>query len=201
MQVNPKAGVTFASGLRSMMRADPDVIMVGEIRDRETAQIAVEAALTGHLVLSTLHTNDAPTRDRAADRHGRRAVPGRQRGRLRRRPAPGAAALRLQCRKPVLSPARSLRANGFEVDVDGVDAYEPAGCARCGGTGYKGRVGLYEVMPVNHELRRLAVARAGSDEIAALAVRARAWSACARTAWGRSSQGLTSFAEVARVTA
>ena len=88
MQVNTKAGMHFASGLRSMMRADPDVIMVGEIRDRETAQIAVEAALTGHLVLSTLHTRDAPTAHRAARRHGHRAVPRRLRDRLRHRPAP-----------------------------------------------------------------------------------------------------------------
>ena len=88
VQVNARAGLTFANGLRAMMRADPDIIMVGEIRDKETAQIAVEAALTGHLVLSTLHTNDAPGADHAPDRDGRRAVPGRLRDRLRRRPAP-----------------------------------------------------------------------------------------------------------------
>ena len=94
MQVNNRAGLGFANGLRSMMRADPDIIMVGEIRDKETAQIAVEAALTGHLVLSTLHTNDAPGRDRAPDRDGRRALPGGLRGGLRRRPAPGPAPVR-----------------------------------------------------------------------------------------------------------
>ena len=93
VQVNPKAGLTFATGLRSMLRADPDIIMVGEIRDRETAQIAVEAALTGHLVLSTLHTNDAPTAITRLDRDGHRAVPRRQRDRLRRRPAPRAHAV------------------------------------------------------------------------------------------------------------
>ncbi len=89
MQIATKAGVTFDVGLRSMLRADPDVIMVGEIRDRETAHIAVEAALTGHLVLSTLHTRDAPSALGPADRHGHRAVPRLLRGRLHRRPAPG----------------------------------------------------------------------------------------------------------------
>ena len=94
VQVNNKAGLTFAGGLRSMMRADPDIIMVGEIRDRETAQIAIEAALTGHLVLSTLHTNDAPGAVTPPDRDGHRAVPRRLGGRLRGRPAPRAAAVR-----------------------------------------------------------------------------------------------------------
>ena len=93
MQVNLKAGLTFANGLRSMMRADPDILMVGEIRDRETAQIAIEGALTGHMVLSTLHTNDAPVGDHAPDRDGDRAVPGRLGDRVRRRPAAGADAV------------------------------------------------------------------------------------------------------------
>ena len=93
IQVNAKAGLTFATGLRSMMRADPDVMMVGEIRDRETAQIAIEAALTGHLVLSTLHTNDAAACDHAPDRDGDRALPGRLGARLRRRPAARADAV------------------------------------------------------------------------------------------------------------
>ncbi len=99
MQIAPKAGVTFDVGLRSMLRADPDVIMVGEIRDRETAHIAVEAALTGHLVLSTLAHARRAQRARAADRHGHRAVPGLLRDRLHRRPAPRADALQaLQAR-------------------------------------------------------------------------------------------------------
>ena len=114
----PKAGLTFATGLRSMLRADPDVIMVGEIRDRETAQIAVESALTGHLVLSTLHTNDAPSAARAPDRHGHRAVPGGLVDRLHRRPAARAHALqrtagsrprsrRRRCSRTASSPARA----------------------------------------------------------------------------------------------
>ncbi len=93
VQVYPKAGLTFATGLRAIVRADPDVIMVGEIRDRETAQIAVESALTGHLVLSTLHTNDAPAADHPPDRDGHRAVPRRLRAGLRARPAPRAHAV------------------------------------------------------------------------------------------------------------
>ena len=94
VQVNPKAGLDFAAGLRSMVRSDPDVLMVGEIRDRETAQIAIESALTGHLVLSTLHTNDATDGPRPPDRHGHRALPDRLGPRVRRRPAPGPAPLR-----------------------------------------------------------------------------------------------------------
>ena len=104
MQIAPKAGVTFDVGLRSMLRADPDVIMVGEIRDRETAHIAVEAALTGHLVLSTLHTRDAPERARTPDRHGHRAVPRLLGGRLHRRPAPRAHAV-----QALQAPAERLR--------------------------------------------------------------------------------------------
>jgi type IV pilus assembly protein PilB len=199
MQVNPRAGVTFEGGLRSMMRADPDVIMVGEIRDRETAQIAVEAALTGHLVLSTLHTNDAPTAIARLIDMGvepflvASAVDCVVAQRLAR-------TLCLQCRKPVRVPGDVLRANGFDTDIEAVDAFEPAGCARCGGTGYKGRIGLYEVMPVDQELRQLAVGRAASDEIAALAV-AKGMVRLREDGMAKAVQGLTSFAEVARVTA
>jgi type IV pilus assembly protein PilB len=199
MQVNPRAGVTFEGGLRSMMRADPDVIMVGEIRDRETAQIAVEAALTGHLVLSTLHTNDAPTAIARLIDMGvepflvASAVDCVVAQRLAR-------TLCLQCREPVRVSGEVLRANGFETDVEAVDAFEPVGCARCGGTGYKGRIGLYEVMPVDQELRQLAVARAASDEIAARAV-AKGMVRLREDGMAKAMQGLTSFAEVARVTA
>ena len=127
VQVNNKAGLTFAAGLRSMMRADPDVIMVGEIRDRETAQIAIESALTGHLVLSTLHTNDAPgaiTRliemgiepflvGSAVD-----CVVAQRLARL----------LCEECKKRVTLPAEVMRANGFNVGLD-LECYEPVGCA------------------------------------------------------------------------
>ena len=130
MQIAPKAGVTFDVGLRSMLRADPDVIMVGEIRDRETAHIAVEAALTGHLVLSTLHTRDAPSALGPPDRHGHRAVPGLLGGRLHRRPAARAHALhstassRRTCSEAVLA----------EYGLAGAEPFEAVGCSRCGGS-------------------------------------------------------------------
>src|SRR5688500_12035421 len=141
VQVNGKAGLTFASGLRAMMRADPDVIMVGEIRDRETAQIAVEAALTGHLVLSTLHTNDAPGAITRLIEMGTEpflvssAIDCVVAQRLAR-------TLCEHCKRPIHIPAEVLQTNGFHID-HGIDAYEPAGCPRCGGSGYKGRLGLY----------------------------------------------------------
>ena len=195
MQVSAKAGVTFATGLRSMLRADPDVIMVGEIRDRETAEIAIQAALTGHLVLSTLHTRDAASAHHPADRHGDRAVHGRGGDRLRRRPAPRAAALR-----SLQAPRRAARrrARGRQ-RLWGAELYEPVGCIRCGDTGYQGRLGLYEVMPLNDEIRALVLERRSVSEIAA----AGASSRHAHDARGRDRkvrQGLTSLAEVARVT-
>src|SRR3712207_4996642 len=151
VQVNNKAGLSFASGLRSMMRADPDIIMVGEIRDRETAQIAVEAALTGHLVLSTLHTNDAPgavTRliemgiepflvGSAVD-----CVVAQRLARL----------LCEECKRRTTITADVMRTNGFNVGLD-LEAYEPVGCARCAGSGYKGRIGPYPGKWVFHSIR------------------------------------------------
>ncbi len=198
VQINPKAGLTFANGLRAMMRADPDIIMVGEIRDRETAQIAVEAALTGHLVLSTLHTNDAPTALTRPHRDGHRAVPRRERAGLRRRPAPRAgrcattARRARSCRRPV------LRDHGFQTGYD-LEAYEPVGCARCGGSGYKGRIGLYEVMPVTEEIRTLAIERASADRVAAVAVR-NGMRRLRDDGLDKVRHGVTSIAEVARVT-
>jgi type IV pilus assembly protein PilB len=199
MQVNPKAGVTFDAGLRSMMRADPDVIMVGEIRDRETAQIAVEAALTGHLVLSTLHTNDAPTAIARLIDMGvepflvASAVDCVVAQRLAR-------TLCQLCKRPVRVEGALLRAHGFAVQDDWVEAFEPGGCTRCGGSGYKGRIGLYEVMAVDEELRKLAVQRAAADEIAAAAV-AKGMRRLRDDGLEKVRAGLTSFAEVARVTA
>ena len=151
LQVNTKVGVGFPEGLRSMVRADPDVIMVGEIRDRQTAQIAIEAALTGHLVLSTLHTRDAPTAvARLADMGIERflvasAIDCVVAQRLARTLCPN-------CKRETVIPADVLTENGFHAAVD-AEAYEPVGCGRCGGTGYRGRVGLFEVMPVDEELR------------------------------------------------
>jgi type IV pilus assembly protein PilB len=196
VQVNKKAGLTFASGLRSMMRADPDIIMVGEIRDRETAQIAIEAALTGHLVLSTLHTNDAPgavTRliemgiepflvGSAVD-----CVVAQRLARL----------LCAECKRRTTIKSEVMRANGFNVGLD-LEAYEPVGCARCGGSGYKGRIGLYEVMWVSDTIRSLAVAREPSETIAHAAVH-EGMMRLREDGLEKVRRGLTSIAEIARV--
>ncbi len=196
VQVNNKAGLTFASGLRSMMRADPDIIMVGEIRDRETAQIAIEAALTGHLVLSTLHTNDAPgavTRliemgiepflvGSAVD-----CVVAQRLARL----------LCEECKRRTTITAEVMRANGFNVGL-ALEAFEPVGCARCGGTGYKGRIGLYEVMWVSDTIRSLAVAREPSETIAHAAVH-EGMMRLREDGLEKVRRGLTSIAEIARV--
>jgi type IV pilus assembly protein PilB len=196
VQVNNKARLTFASGLRSMMRSDPDIIMVGEIRDRETAQIAIEAALTGHLVLSTLHTNDAPgavTRliemgiepflvGSAVD-----CVVAQRLARL----------LCDECKRPTIVRADVMRTNGFEAAGD-LEAYEPVGCARCGGSGYKGRIGLYEVMWVSDEIRTLAVAREPADKIARAAI-AEGMMRLREDGLEKVRRGLTSVAEIARV--
>jgi type IV pilus assembly protein PilB len=196
VQVNNKAGLTFASGLRSMMRADPDIIMVGEIRDRETAQIAIEAALTGHLVLSTLHTNDAPgavTRliemgiepflvGSAVD-----CVVAQRLARL----------LCEECKRRTTIKSEVMRANGFNVGLD-LEAYEPVGCARCGGSGYKGRIGLYEVMWVSDTIRSLAVAREPSETIAHAAVH-EGMMRLREDGLEKVRRGLTSIAEIARV--
>ncbi len=197
VQVNPRAGLTFAQGLRSMMRADPDIIMVGEIRDRETAQIAVEGALTGHLVLSTLHTNDAPTAVARLIEMGiepflvASAIDCVVAQRLARQ-------LCSSCKKRTIIPAEVLRDHGFNAQFD-LEAYEPAGCARCGGMGYKGRIGLYEVMLVSEEIRRLVLTRAPAEEIATVAVR-EGMRHLRDDGLEKVKTGRTSMAEVARVT-
>jgi type IV pilus assembly protein PilB len=197
LQVNMKAGLSFARGLRSMLRADPDIIMVGEIRDAETARIAVESALTGHLVLSTLHTNDAPS---AISRLTEMGI----------EPFLSASALdcivaqrlvRTLCvhcrRETTLSPA-AMESAGFDCP-DGIQAYEAVGCARCSGTGYKGRRGLYEVMSVSEEIRTLTVERASADAIRKVAV-SQGMRELRQDGLERVKQGITSISEVARVT-
>jgi type IV pilus assembly protein PilB len=197
VQINPKAGLTFANGLRAMMRADPDIIMVGEIRDRETAQIAVEAALTGHLVLSTLHTNDAPTALTRLIEMGiepflvASAIDCVVAQRLAR-------TLCHHCKGRTILPASVLRDHGFATGYD-LEAYEPVGCPRCGGSGYKGRIGLYEVMPVTEEIRTLAIERASADRVAAVAMRD-GMRRLRDDGLEKVRHGITSIAEVARVT-
>jgi type IV pilus assembly protein PilB len=197
VQINARAGLTFATGLRSMMRADPDIIMVGEIRDKETAQIAVEAALTGHLVLSTLHTNDAPTAMTRLIEMGvepflvASAIDCVVAQRLAR-------TLCNHCKRRTIVSADALRAHGFNSSND-LEAYEPAGCGRCGGSGYKGRMGLYEVMAVTDEIRSLAIERASSDRIAEVAAR-NGMRSLRDDGLEKVRQGRTSMAEIARVT-
>jgi type IV pilus assembly protein PilB len=197
LQVNLKAGLTFANGLRSMLRADPDVIMVGEIRDVDTAKIAVESALTGHLVLSTLHTNDAPSAISRLTEMGiepfltSSAVCTVVAQRLVRR-------LCNHCKRRAMLSASSLERAGFNVAVD-LEAYEPAGCNRCGGTGYRGRIGLYEVMTMSEALRALTVERASADQIQAAAV-AEGMRPLRADGFEKVKNGITSISEVARVT-
>ena len=197
MQVNEKAGVTFATGLRSMMRADPDVVMVGEIRDRETARIAMESALTGHLVLSTLHTNDAPTAITRLVEMGiepfmvSSAIDCVVAQRLARKICDS-------CRREVRLSAELLRSGGFPALQD-ITAYEPVGCGRCNGTGYRGRVGIYEVMPVTDTIRNHTLARDAANAIAATAV-AEGMRRLRDDALEKVRMGLTSVAEAARVT-
>jgi type IV pilus assembly protein PilB len=197
LQVNIKAGLTFASGLRAMLRADPDVIMVGEIRDGETAKIAIESALTGHLVLSTLHTNDAPSAITRLTEMGiepfltASAVSAIVAQRLVRQ-------LCKFCKRSTRLSVSSLERAGFNVAFD-LDAYEPVGCPRCGNTGYKGRTGLYEVMSITDEIRDLTVERAAAEEIRKIAV-AQGMRPLRADGFEKVKNGTTSIAEVARVT-
>jgi len=195
MQIAPKAGVTFDVGLRSMLRADPDVIMVGEIRDRETAHIAVEAALTGHLVLSTLHTRDAPSAlGRLIDMGIEpflvsSAVDCIVAQRLVRM-------LCKHCKRPLKVSDAVLAEHG----LTGAEPYEPVGCSRCGGAGYRGRLGLYEVMSVSEPIRSLILERASIDEIVAVAV-SEGMLRLRDDGMHKVREGLTSIAEVERITA
>jgi type IV pilus assembly protein PilB len=197
LQVNNKAGLTFANGLRSMMRADPDVLMVGEIRDRETAQIAIEGALTGHMVLSTLHTNDAASAITRLIEMGiepfliASAIDCVVAQRLAR-------TLCKHCKRRTIIPGDVLHQHGFPGLVD-LEAYEPVGCARCNASGYKGRVGLYEVMVMSDEIRSLTLRSADSKEIAAVGMR-EGMRRLREDGLEKVKAGLTSMAEISRVT-
>jgi len=166
MQMNNRAGLTFASALRSILRADPDVVLVGEIRDRETALIAIEAALTGHLVMSTLHTNDAPSSLPRLVEMGvetylvASAIDCVVAQRLARKICP-------KCREAYRPDHTDLQEAGFPEYVwdDVKELFRPMGCAACSKTGFRGRIGLYEVMPLTEEIERLVVERSPSDEI------------------------------------
>ncbi len=197
VQVNSKAGLHFSTGLRSMMRADPDIIMVGEIRDRETAQIAIESALTGHLVLSTLHTNDAASAVTRLIEMGiepflvASAIDCVVAQRLARK-------LCQFCKERQIISSDVLRANGIRSQFD-MEAYNAQGCPRCAYSGYKGRIGLYEVLSVTEEIRKLALARAPAPEIAEVAVR-QGMRLLRDDGLEKVRLGMTSIAEVTRVT-
>jgi len=171
IQINTKAGLTFARGLRAILRTSPDIVMVGEIRDKETAQIAIEAALTGHLVFSTLHTNDAAGAITRLTEMGIQpfltssAVDCVQAQRLARR-------LCANCKEAYEPPEKLLEEVGIEIkDCKIPTLYKAKGCAKCSETGYKGRVGLYEVMLVSEEIKRLTVGRATTEEIKNVAIK------------------------------
>ena len=172
--VNNRAGMTFAAGLRSMLRQDPNIIMVGEMRDQETAMIAIEAALTGHLVLSTLHTNDAPgSVARLLDMGVESfliasSIAGVLAQRLLR-------TICIKCKEPYSPPKDAIKRLGMNLDIidkSEVTFFRGKGCDHCKGTGYKGRIGVYELMPVNDKVRELILARASSYAIREAAVEA-----------------------------
>jgi type IV pilus assembly protein PilB len=196
MNVNRKAGLTFATGLRSVLRADPDVIMVGEIRDGETARISIEAALTGHMVLTTLHTNDAPGAVARLTKMGiesfltASAVECVVAQRLARQ-------LCTYCKKRTVIPMQALTEAGFRVGAD-VEAYEPLGCARCNHSGYRGRIGLFSVMLMSEAIKDLTVSVASEAEIAAVA-REQGMHTLREDGLRKVRSGVTSIEEVARV--
>jgi type IV pilus assembly protein PilB len=169
-QINEKIKLTFASALRSILRQDPDVILVGEIRDAETAKIAMQAAQTGHLVLSTLHTDDAPSVVTRLMDIGTEpyviagAIIGVVAQRLVRR-------LCVHCRRQYTPPAETLRAlNIADADAATIPFYKSVGCDQCNHTGYRGRIGLYEVMRITDKLRRLIASRAPEDQVREAAI-------------------------------
>ncbi len=163
INVNRKAGLDFATGLRSMLRADPDIVMVGEIRDGETARVAIEAALTGHMLLTTLHTNDAPGAITRLTKMGieafliSSAVDCVVAQRLARK-------LCSHCKKRVMVPPQSMAEAGIRIGVE-VEAYEPVGCPRCSHNGYKGRVGIYSVMVLSDRIKEMVTSNATEAEI------------------------------------
>jgi general secretion pathway protein E len=198
IHVNPQIGLTFASGLRHIVRQDPDVIMVGEIRDRETADIAVRAALTGHLVLSTLHTNDAPS---AITRLTDMGVENY----LLTSSLVAVLAQRLvrvicrKCRREETVSGAWLRSVGL--DVSGADhkIHRGAGCEACSQTGFRGRVGIFELMELDEEVRRLILADADAGNLAR-AARARGMRTLFEDGWQKVREGVTTPEELVRVT-
>lgn len=201
-QVNiiAKQGMTFASALRAFLRQDPDIIMVGEIRDLETAEIAIKAAQTGHMVMSTLHTNDVP---QTITRLANMGVPSYNVAasvelimaqRLVRR-------LCNQCktRDRSWTPEQLIKLGFSETDAEEVKVYEPKGCDRCGGQGYKGRAGVYQVVRITPEMSEMIMSEATSIEFAEQCKKEGFWD-LRESGLDKVKQGVTSIAEIIRVT-
>ncbi|MFO7950189.1 MAG: ATPase, T2SS/T4P/T4SS family [Candidatus Fermentibacteraceae bacterium] len=199
VQMNPEVGLTFANALRAYLRQDPDIIMVGEIRDQETSEIAIRAALTGHLVLSTTHTNDAPsTINRLVDigtepymLSTSLACVASQR--LIRKICP-------ECKTPVEISEEAMEEAGVPPErLEGVTFYEGTGCSACNNTGYKGRIGIFEVMPIDEEIRGLIETDANSIQIEEAAMR-KGMVNLRESALRKLEEGVTTFEEVVRET-
>jgi type II secretion system protein E len=198
VQANPKAGLTFASGLRSIVRQDPDVILIGEIRDRETADIAVQSALTGHLVFSTLHTNDAAGAVTRLVEIGvedyllSSSLLGILAQRLLRVLCPA-------CKKPFLPDQALVRRLGLPwTPTQAEPLYEAVGCPKCSNTGYRGRTAIFEVLPVSDEVKSLILESKSSTAIRDLAV-SQGMRLLRDSGWDKVRQGLSSATEVLRV--
>ncbi|MFH0811031.1 MAG: type IV-A pilus assembly ATPase PilB [Pseudomonadota bacterium] len=198
VQMHEDIGLTFASALRSFLRQDPDIIMVGEIRDFETAEIAIKAALTGHMVLSTLHTNDAPSTVNRLLNMGvepflvASSVNLIVAQRLARK-------ICLECKAPIEISPQALLELGVPEELVGTRLYQGKGCPNCSGTGYKGRIALYEVMVMDEELRELVIMGASTSEILRAATRL-GMKTLRRSAIARMLEGTTSYREVIRCT-
>ncbi len=199
VQVHEEIGFNFAAALRSFLRQDPDIIMVGEVRDFETAEIAIKAALTGHLVLSTLHTNDAPSTINRLLNMG--VEPFLVASSVNLILAQRLARLTCShCREPVELPPQALLDIGVSREEVGTfTCMSGVGCAQCNGTGYRGRIALYEVMPVSEELRDLVLNGASASEVKRCAVNL-GMKTLRQSALSKLKEGLTTVAEVVRVT-
>jgi len=198
VQVNPKRGMTFAAALRSFLRQDPDVIMVGEIRDLETAEIAIKAAQTGHMVLSTLHTNDAPQTIARLMNMG--IAPYNITSSVNLVIAQRLVRRLHDCKRAVHLPEHALLAEGFTPDEvhAGITVYEPVGCPDCT-EGYKGRCGIYQVMPMTEEIQRIVLAGGNVQQLTEAALRSGVRD-LRRSALDKVKQGITSLVEINRVT-
>jgi general secretion pathway protein E len=201
IHVHAQIGLTFAAGLRHIVRQDPDVIMVGEIRDLETAEIAIRAALTGHLVFSTLHTNDAPSAiarliDMGAEDY---LIASSLLGILAQRLV---RVICSHCKTEAFPVPEMLDEIGYRRSNsrNGPDRFfEGTGCEKCGGTGYSGRIGIYELMIMNDDLRKLTVSKADSNQIRKKGIE-NGMRPLREDGWIKVREGITSISEVLRVT-